>query len=221
MKEILEKLNATDKEEKFTLYADLLKEWNEKFNLTAITDDEGIKQKHFIDSLAAADMIAPSSRVLDIGSGAGFPGVPLKIVRDDLDVTLLDSVNKKVTFLNEVISRLKLEKIVAVHARIEDVKEKESFDVVVSRAVAELRTLSEYALPFLKTGGIFIAYKSEKTEEELELAKNALAVLGGKLRGVTDVSRDGNVRKLIVIEKVKPCPEKYPRGKNLPRVKPL
>ena len=221
MKEFLEKINASDKEQNFSLYSSLLKEWNEKFNLTSITDEQEIKQKHFIDSLSALPLIKQNATVLDIGSGAGFPGVPLKIIRNDIEVTLIDSVNKKVTFLNEVINRLSLEKIKAQHIRVEDFNKSVKFDVVVSRAVAELRTLLEYALPFVKKGGVFIAYKSEKTDEEIKNAKTALSILGGKINDILDVSQEGNVRKLIVIEKVEESPLKYPRGKNLPRVKPL
>lgn len=221
MKEILKRLNSIEKEPLFNSYSALLKEWNEKFNLTAIVDDEDIKRKHFCDSLTAVDIIPENACVLDIGSGAGFPGVPLKIIRDDIEVTLIDSVNKKVTFLNEVIKQLGLKKISAVHARVEDLPRTKKYDVVVSRAVAELRTLVEYALPFVKKGGIFIAYKSEKTEEEAENAKNALSVLGGKIKKIIDVSGADVNRRLVIIEKINDCPEKYPRSKNLPRVKPL
>lgn len=221
MKQFLEKINSLNKEEKFNLYSSLLLEWNEKFNLTAITDKEEIKEKHFIDSLSALPYIDKGCSLLDIGSGAGFPGIPLKIIREDLSVTLLDSVNKKVIFLCEVIKSLELKNIKAIHSRVEDLKKEEKFDVVVSRAVAELRTLSEYALPFVKVGGLFISYKSEKTDEEIKNAKNALSILGGKIIEVVEVSRNGNNRKLIIIKKISETPIKYPRGKNLPRVKPL
>lgn len=211
----------SDFKDKFDLYEKLLLEWNEKFNLTAITDHEEIQAKHFYDSLTAEKFLKKGARVLDIGSGAGFPGIPLKIVRDDISLKLIDSVNKKVVFLNEVIKALGLKDAAAEHIRAEDMDKGQKYDVAVTRAVAELRTVIEYALPYLKTGGIMIAYKSEKAEEEILNAENALDVLGGKIRTVSDESVADYVRKLIVIEKIRETPPKYPRGKNLPRTKPL
>lgn len=206
----------------FDRYAEMLTERNEKVNLTAITDPDEIRVKHFTDSLAAIDLIKTGATVLDIGSGAGFPGIPLKIARDDISVTLLDSVNKKVAFMNDVIADLGLKNIEAVHARIEDFPHKGEFDVAVSRAVAELTTLAEYALPFVKVGGTFVAYKSEKAEAEAAAAGNAVALLGGRLREIREVNvAPGLTRKLIVVDKIAPTPLKYPRGKNLPRLKPL
>ncbi len=206
----------------FDRYAEMLTERNEKVNLTAITDPDEIRVKHFTDSLAAIDLIKTGATVLDIGSGAGFPGIPLKIARDDISVTLLDSVNKKVAFMNDVIADLGLKNIEAVHARIEDFPHKGEFDVAVSRAVAELTTLAEYALPFVKVGGTFVAYKSEKAEAEVAAAGNAVALLGGRLREIREVNvAPGLTRKLIVVDKIDPTPLKYPRGKNLPRLKPL
>lgn len=206
----------------FDRYAEMLTERNEKVNLTAITDPDEIRVKHFTDSLAAIDLIKTGATVLDIGSGAGFPGIPLKIARDDISVTLLDSVNKKVAFMNDVIADLGLKNIEAVHARIEDFPHKGEFDVAVSRAVAELTTLAEYALPFVKVGGTFVAYKSEKAEAEAAAAGNAVALLGGRLREIREVNvAPGLTRKLIVVDKIDPTPLKYPRGKNLPRLKPL
>ena len=206
----------------FDRYAEMLTERNEKVNLTAITDPDEIRVKHFTDSLAAIDLIKTGATVLDIGSGAGFPGIPLKIARDDISVTLLDSVNKKVAFMNDVIADLGLKNIEAVHARIEDFPHKGEFDVAVSRAVAELKTLAEYALPFVKVGGTFVAYKSEKAEAEAAAAGNAVALLGGRLREIREVNvAPGLTRRLIVVDKIDPTPLKYPRGKNLPRLKPL
>ena len=206
----------------FDRYAEMLTERNEKVNLTAITDPGEIRVKHFTDSLAAIDLIKTGATVLDIGSGAGFPGIPLKIARDDISVTLLDSVNKKVAFMNDVIADLGLKNIEAVHARIEDFPHKGEFDVAVSRAVAELTTLAEYALPFVKVGGTFVAYKSEKAEAEAAAAGNAVALLGGRLREIREVNvAPGLTRRLIVVDKIAPTPPKYPRGKNLPRLKPL
>lgn len=206
----------------FDRYAEMLTERNEKVNLTAITDTDEIRVKHFTDSLAAIDLIKTGATVLDIGSGAGFPGIPLKIARDDISVTLLDSVNKKVAFMNDVIADLGLKNIEAVHARIEDFPHKGEFDVAVSRAVAELTTLAEYALPFVKVGGTFVAYKSEKAEAEAAAAGNAVALLGGRLREIREVNVAPRfTRRLIVVDKIAPTPPKYPRGKNLPRLKPL
>lgn len=206
----------------FNRYAEMLRERNEKINLTAITEPEEVKVKHFLDSCSAAELLPGGASVLDIGSGAGFPGLPLKIVRPDLTVTLLDSVNKKVAFVNDVVAELKLSGATAVHARIEDFPHKGEYDAVVSRAVAELSTLAEYALPFVKIGGAFIAYKSEKAESEAEAAASAITLLGGRIREIREAFvAPGLTRKLIVIDKIAPTPPKYPRGKNLPRLKPL
>lgn len=206
----------------FNRYAEMLRERNEKINLTAITEPEEVKIKHFLDSCSAAELLPGGASVLDIGSGAGFPGLPLKIVRPDLTVTLLDSVNKKVAFVSDVVAELKLSGVTAVHARIEDFPHKGEYDAVVSRAVAELSTLAEYALPFVKIGGAFIAYKSEKAESEAEAAASAITLLGGRIREIREAFvAPGLTRKLIVIDKIAPTPPKYPRGKNLPRLKPL
>lgn len=206
----------------FNRYAEMLRERNEKINLTAITEPEEVKIKHFLDSCSAAELLPGGASVLDIGSGAGFPGLPLKIVRPDLTVTLLDSVNKKVAFVSDVVAELKLSRVTAVHARIEDFPHKGEYDAVVSRAVAELSTLAEYALPFVKIGGAFIAYKSEKAESEAEAAASAITLLGGRIREIREAFvAAGLTRKLIIIDKIAPTPPKYPRGKNLPRLKPL
>ena len=206
----------------FNRYAEMLRERNEKINLTAITEPEEVKVKHFLDSCSAAELLPGGASVLDIGSGAGFPGLPLKIVRPDLTVTLLDSVNKKVAFVSDVVAELKLSGVTAVHARIEDFPHKGEYDAVVSRAVAELSTLAEYALPFVKIGGAFIAYKSEKAESEAEAAVSAITLLGGRIREIREAFvATGLTRKLIIIDKIAPTPPKYPRGKNLPRLKPL
>ena len=222
MKDILTKYDKESCADKFEQYYQMLVEWNEKFNLTAITERQEVKIKHFADSLCGERFISNGAKVLDIGAGAGFPSLPIKIIRNDIDLTMLDSVNKKVGFLNEVVRNLNLTSATALHTRVEDFNAKEKFDIVLSRAVASLNTLCEYALPFVKLGGLFIAYKSEKTDEEIEQAKNALAVLGGEIAQVTTESvADGITRKLVIIKKVKSSPIKYPRGKNLPRVKPL
>ncbi len=216
MKKQLEKYT-----ESFEKYFSLLSEWNEKINLTAITEREEVWTKHFYDSLVGEKYIPNGARVLDIGSGAGFPGVPIKIIRPDLDVTLLDSVGKKVNFLSLVINELGLVGIKAVHSRIEDLTEKESFDIVTARAVARLNVLVEYALPFVKIGGAFLAYKSVLSEEEIEEARTALDILGGEVETAKEETVGDNLRTVIVIRKVKKTSEKYPRGKNLPRLKPI
>ncbi|MBQ8882285.1 MAG: 16S rRNA (guanine(527)-N(7))-methyltransferase RsmG [Clostridia bacterium] len=222
MDKILNSYGAIENAEKFEKYYELLVEWNNKFNLTAITERDEVKVKHFADSLVANRFIKSGDKVLDIGAGAGFPSLPIKIIRDDIDLTMLDSVNKKVGFLSEVISALNLNNARAIHTRVEDYGQKESFDIVLSRAVASLNTLCEYALPFVKVGGLFIAYKSEKTDEEVALAKSAIEILGGEIIEITtETVADGITRRLVVIKKVSSSPKKYPRGKNLPRVKPL
>ena len=222
----------------FELYYSLLAEWNQKFNLTAITDREGVFARHFEDSIAAAEYIPQGAKLCDIGSGAGFPGLPLKIVRPDLSVTLFDSVNKKITFLNEVIARLEQEGVTAVHIRAEDAGAsalyREQFDAAVSRAVAPLPVLCEYALPLIKTGGLFIAYKTAAAaDNEIALAQNAIKVLNGKVKevapytlappsAVASTPQEGNFSAaLIIIEKTGTAPLKYPRGGNKPRLDPL
>lgn len=211
-----------DKEKAYQTYIDYLLEVNAHTNLTAIIDIEEIKLKHFKDSLTVIDYINEGERVLDIGAGPGFPGIPLRIEKD-FDLTLIDSVNKKVKFMNEVIEKLDLDKTRAIHVRAEDyAKDKrEGFDVVVSRAVANMATLSEYALPFLKLGGTFVALKGPKAYEELEEAQNAIKVLGGEVDHIDEIDLDGNKRFNIIVKKVKKTKKMYPRGKNLPKKSPL
>ncbi|MDU1316038.1 16S rRNA (guanine(527)-N(7))-methyltransferase RsmG [Anaerococcus hydrogenalis] len=208
--------------DKFEKYEQMLIETNKKFNLTSIDDPEEIRIKHFEDSLTIKSYINDGMKVLDIGSGAGFPGIPLRIEKN-FDLTLIDSVNKKVNFMNQVIDELDLKNTRAVHVRAEDYAKdhREEFDMVVSRAVANLSTLSEYALPFLKVGGIFIAMKGPKAEEEYEDAQNALKILGGELINIDSLDLYGNTRKNILIKKVRSTKKKYPRDKNLPKKKPL
>lgn len=207
---------------KFDLYKKMLIETNKKFNLTTITDPDQIDLKHFDDSLTILDYIDEGSKVLDIGSGPGFPGIPLRI-KKDIDLTLIDSVRKKVNFMNEVIEALDIDKAIAVHVRAEDFAKdhRESFDFVVSRAVANLATLSELSLPFLKVGGTFIAMKGPKAKEELEEAGNALKILGGEVVKIDKIDLDGNERNNIIIKKIHQTAKKYPRGKNLPKKNPL
>lgn len=208
--------------EKFDMYCKILIEWNEKINLTAITEPEEIKTKHFRDSVLPIDEIPENASLLDIGSGAGFPGIPLKIVRPDLKITLLDSLQKRIKFLDYAISALHLVNITCVHSRIEDFKPKESFDVVTARAVAPLATLSEYALPFVKLGGKFIAYKSSNVNDELNAARKIISLCGGdNIEVKTAFLDETTVRSFVIVEKTKHCPPSYPRGGNKPRLSPI
>ena len=211
--------------DKFLLYFEFLVEENKKYNLTAITDFEEVVYKHFLDSALSHNLFKENSTVIDIGSGAGFPGVPLKILRDDLKITLIDSLQKRVNFLNQLILKLNLKNIVAYHDRAEDfcLKNREKFDYALSRAVAQVSTLSEYLLPFLKIGGKAIMYKSQKLNEELELGKNSIKVLGGKIEKCENfiIKEISSERNLLIIDKIKSTPPIYPRGKNFPKTKPI
>lgn len=215
--------------EKFSKYKELLKEWNEKINITTITDDVEIDQKHFLDSLTVlnSDLFNGKKKVIDIGTGGGFPGVPIKIANPLLEITLLDSLNKRIIFLNEVIKELNLQGISAIHGRAEEYsiteQYREKYDIAVSRAVASLNTLSEYCIPFVKVGGYFVSMKGPDVEEELKLSKNAINLLGGKLLDVKkiEIPNTDIIHSLIIIEKIKPTPTKYPRGGGKPRKNPL
>lgn len=213
----------------FQKYYELLVEWNKVMNLTAITEYKEVVDKHFIDSLSIEKAVDLNiiEKVIDVGTGAGFPGIPLKIVYPHLKITLLDSLNKRINFLNVVISKLKLENIEAIHGRAEDIakdkKYREQFDISVSRAVANLSTLSEYSLPFVKVGGLFISYKAEKADEEIKKAEKAVSVLGGKIEKIikfqlpeTDIGRT-----LVKINKIKTTAKRYPRKAGLPSKEPL
>ena len=214
--------------ELFSVYEKLLLEWNEKINLTAITDPKEIRIKHFEDSLSLFEtgLLDGEKKVLDLGSGAGFPGIPVKIKNPSLDITLMDSLGKRIKFLEAVIEKLSLKKITAVHGRAEELGRneiyRESFDVVVSRAVAELPTLLEYAVPFVKAGGYFIAMKGANAEEEIKKAENALKVLGCSVEDTISVKLPPDITHcLIVIRKNKKTEKKYPRGQGKPRKNPL
>lgn len=211
----------------FYNYMNLLIEWNKKINLTAITEPDEIILKHFVDSLTISKYISDGTKVVDVGTGAGFPGIPLKIVRQDVDITLLDSLQKRTNFLDEVINELNLEKITTIHSRVEDFgknkKYREEFDIATSRAVANLSTLSEYLLPLVKVGGKVISMKGSLIEEELENSKNAIKILGGKIERVDefDLPNSDISRNIVLIDKIKETPNKYPRKAGEPSKKPL
>lgn len=215
--------------EQFDLYYQILIQWNSFMNLTAITDFEEVVRKHFVDSLSIIQVINPKDvdNLIDIGTGAGFPGIPLKIMYPHLKVTLLDSLKKRIDFLQEVVGQLKLEGIEAIHGRAEDYakkgKKREQYDLCVSRAVANLSTLSEYCLPYVKIGGAFIPYKSGEVEKELEKAKSAVFLLGGKTEASKTFKLPGTDigRSLLYIRKVNGCPVKYPRRSGMPAKEPL
>lgn len=217
------KININDLQiEQFSKYYELLIEWNNKFNLTAITKDTEVVEKHFVDSVMALNEFEDGSSVVDIGAGAGFPSIPLKIMNPSLKITMVDSLNKRVVFLNEVVKELKLENIIAVHSRAEDFAKKhfEEFDYATARAVANLSTLSEYTLPLIKVGGKFIALKGD-IKEEFESGKNAISILGGEIVKTDKFELEYGIRTILVVNKIKNTNKKYPRDKNLPKTKPL
>lgn len=199
---------------------ELLTEYNSKFNLTAIKSKEDYYTKHIADSMLGLPYV--KGKVLDIGSGAGFPALVLKTENPDLDITMVDSVGKKINYLNAVIEKLGLKGIIAVHNRIEDIGGHESYDTVTARAVARLNVLAEYALPYLKTGGHFVAYKASDSDEEIKEAKYAIGLLGGRIKDIKEEILDENtVRRIVIIEKIKNTPSSYPRKNNKPRISPL
>ena len=218
----------------FEKYYELLIEKNKVMNLTAITDKEDVIVKHFIDSIALIPYLTDKGininnklKIIDIGTGAGFPGLPLKIMMPDVKFTLLDSLNKRVSFLNEVIDELKLKDIEALHGRAEDYasdsKYREKYDICVSRAVANLSTLSEYCIPFVKEDGYFISNKAGESEEEINKAKNAIKILGGKINKVEEFVLPGTdvSRVFVFIRKLELTDKKYPRKAGVPAKKPL
>lgn len=211
----------------FETYYDMLIDRNKVMNLTAITEFDEVMGKHFLDSvyLFRSIKLEADYKLIDIGTGAGFPGIPLKIVFPELKITLLDSLNKRVGFLNDVIDELNLNDIEAIHGRAEDIARdktyRASYDIAVSRAVANLSTLSEYCLPFVKIGGKFVSYKSGDCADEVDNAKAAIHLLGGKINKIDEFSYSNNYRSFIVIDKVMNTSNKYPRKAGLPSKKPL
>ncbi len=206
-------------------YAKLLVEWNEKMNLTAITDSEGIATKHFLDSMTALVTGKVKGKVADIGCGAGFPGLVLKIMKPEIELTLLDSLKKRLTFLDAVALELGIEGVDTVHARAEDGARlmREQFDTVVSRAVANMTVLSELCLPFVKVGGYFLALKGPLADEELSAAKRAIEVLGGKVESIfsADIPFTDLEHKIIIVKKVRHTPMQYPRKAGIAAKSPI
>lgn len=223
------KITLTENQyEQFQKYFELLVEWNEKMNLTAITDESGVALKHFADSLSLLNFvdIPQNSTLADVGTGAGFPGVVLKIARPDIKLTLIDSLNKRLVFLGEVCAQLGIEAEL-IHSRAEDgardEKLRESFDFAVSRAVARMNVLSEYCLPYVKVGGAFCAMKGAQANEEFKESLNAINTLGGKLekKYFFELPENGGERAIAVVRKVKNTPQKYPRQSGKIKAKAL
>ena len=226
----LEKLNIefnNEQIQKFNAYYELLIEWNNKINLTTITEYDDVVSKHFIDSILICGFIDLSGKkIIDIGTGGGFPGIPVKIISPDTDIVLLDSLNKRIKFLDEVIDELALENIRTVHSRAEDISHKadhrEKYDICVSRAVANLSTLSEYCLPLVKPDGKFISYKSGDVDEEAAGAKNAVKILGGEITSIEKFDLYDDIsRSFVFVSKIKPTPKKYPRKAGTPSKEPI
>jgi 16S rRNA (guanine527-N7)-methyltransferase len=224
------KINNIDLEiydiEKFYNYMLGIIEWNDKINVTAITDEKEFLEKHFIDSLTISKLVAGKNKIIDIGTGAGFPGIPLKIANPKLEVTLIDSVNKKLNVIREVSDKIGLKNLEIIHTRAEDLANnleyREKYDFATTRAVSNLSTIAEYMLPFIKVGGKAICMKGPNYEEELENANNAIRILGGKVESVENFKLGSeNERNIIIISKISKTPAKYPRGQGKPLKEPL
>ena len=210
----------------FYQYMNILLEWNKKMNLTAIIEEKDVILKHFIDSITVNQYLQEEDKIMDIGTGAGFPGIPLKILNSQKEFILVDSLNKRIQFLEEVKKELELSNLTLIHSRVEDLAKdnnyRESSDVVVSRAVANLRVLVEYMLPFAKTGGIIICMKGPNIEEELEESRNAIEILGGKIESINHILLPESLeRNIVILRKIKNTPSKYPRKAGIPVKQPL
>lgn len=218
---------SEDEIENFKIYMELLLEWNEKINLTAITDENDILLKHFVDSLTIKKYISENEKIIDIGTGAGFPGIPLAIMNKYNEITLMDSLNKRIVFLNDVIDKLKLNNVKAIHSRAEELarnkNHREKYDVAVSRAVANLSTLVEYMLPFVRIGGKCICMKGPNIEEELKNAKKAIKELGGEVIKIENfkLPESDNERNIVIIKKIRETSSKYPRKPGTPSKEPI
>ena len=218
-----------NKYNKFILYKELIKEWNQKVNITAITEDSEIIKKHFIDSIKIFKFLplAKAKSIIDIGTGGGFPGIPIKIMNEDNEIVLIDSLNKRIKFLDEVINKLKLTHISTIHGRAEDfaqvAKYRENFDLAVSRAVANMTTLTELCMPYVKVNGYFIAMKGPSVEDEIIQSKNAISILGGKIEDIIQVSIEDSDLKhnLVIVKKIKSTPKTYPRQAGTASKNPL
>ena len=230
MIELSKKINVQLNDEqikKYFEYMTLLLDWNEKINLTAITEVDDVILKHFIDSMTIFKYIENEESIIDVGTGAGFPGIPIAIMKEDVKITLLDSLNKRINFLNEVCSELKLNNVDTIHGRAEEIgknKEyREKYDIAVSRAVANMSTLSEYLIPLVKIGGKCICMKGSEIEQELEQAKFAIKELGGKIEKVEKFTLpDSDMeRNIIIIKKIKETSNKYPRKAGMPSKDPI
>lgn len=217
--------NIDEIQKKFEIYFNELVSYNEKVNLTSITKKDEVYEKHFIDSILPSDFIKDGSTVCDIGTGAGFPSYPLAIINPTLKIYAVDSLNKRIDFLNMLSQKLELTNVFNFHSRAEDfVKNyREKFNYVVSRAVSKLNTLAEYCLPLVKIGGYMLAYKSLSYKEELAEAENAIKILGGKVECILeyDLELTEQKRYIIAIKKIKETPKKYPRGQNKPKLQPI
>ncbi|MGL5152088.1 MAG: 16S rRNA (guanine(527)-N(7))-methyltransferase RsmG [Clostridium sp.] len=220
---------TTEQYDRFIKYMRLVQEWNTKVNLTAITEDDEFIEKHFIDCIKAfkCNQLKEAKSLIDVGTGAGFPGLPIAIMREDLNVTLLDSLNKRINFLNLVVRELGLKNVKTIHSRAEDgAREttlRQKFDIATSRAVANMTVLSEFCLPYVKIDGYFLALKGPLVDEELSQSTNALGVLGGKLVEVIEVSVENTDLRhnLVLVKKVKDTPSAYPRKAGMVTKKPL
>lgn len=229
-KELRSKLNNMEitetQVEQFYNYMNGILKWNENINVTAITDERMFIVKHFVDSLTISGYVADKQSLIDIGTGAGFPGIPLKIMNKDLKVTLIDSVNKKLNIIRDIVSDFNLENLEIIHTRAEDlannIKYREQYDIATTRAVSNLTTIAEYMLPFVKINGYAICMKGPNFKQELEESKHAIEILGGKLEKIESLNVGNDLeRNIIIIKKIKNTPKRFPRGKGKPLKEPI